>query len=87
VTRAIGRAHNNALPAIRALFRDLGFDVNHSWLLGLVQHSFMRTPRMPAIWLLGWLFTTSSSWWKASAAARQAGRGLRHSGDVDLLSV
>jgi uncharacterized membrane protein (DUF2068 family) len=41
----IERAYNNALPAIRALYRDLGFDVNHSRLLGLVQHSFMLTPR------------------------------------------
>jgi hypothetical protein len=55
------------------LCRDLGFDVNHSRLLGLAQHSFMPTPRTLTIWLSGWLFTTSSSWWKASAAARQAG--------------
>jgi uncharacterized membrane protein (DUF2068 family) len=41
----IERAYDNALPAIRALYRDLGFDVNHSRLLGLIQHSFMLTPR------------------------------------------
>ena len=41
----IERAYNNALPAIRALYRDLGFDVHHSRLLGLIQHSFMLTPR------------------------------------------
>jgi uncharacterized membrane protein (DUF2068 family) len=41
----IERAYNNDLPAIRALYRDLGFDVNHSRLLGLIQHSFMLTPR------------------------------------------
>ena len=41
----IERAYNNDLPAIRALYRDLGFDVAHSRLLGLVQHSFMLTPR------------------------------------------
>jgi uncharacterized membrane protein (DUF2068 family) len=41
----IERAYNNDLPAIRALYQDLGFDVNHSRLLGLVQHSFMLTPR------------------------------------------
>ena len=40
----IERAYNNDLPAIRALYRDLGFDVNHSRLLGLIQHSFMLTP-------------------------------------------
>jgi uncharacterized membrane protein (DUF2068 family) len=41
----IERAYNNDLPAIRALYRDLGFDLNHSRLLGLIQHSFMLTPR------------------------------------------
>jgi uncharacterized membrane protein (DUF2068 family) len=41
----IERAYNHALPAIRALYRDLGFDVHHSRLLGLIQHSFMLTPR------------------------------------------
>ena len=41
----IEHAYNNDLPAIRALYRDLGFDVNHSRLLGLIQHSFMLTPR------------------------------------------
>ena len=41
----IERGYNNDLPAIRALYRDLGFDVNHSRLLGLIQHSFMLTPR------------------------------------------
>ena len=30
----IERTYNNALPAIRALYRDLGFDVSHSSLLG-----------------------------------------------------
>src|SRR5262252_5637350 len=41
----IERAYNHDLPAIRALYRDLGFDVHHSRLLGLIQHSFMLTPR------------------------------------------
>jgi uncharacterized membrane protein (DUF2068 family) len=49
----IERAYNNALPAIRALYRDLGFDVNHSSLLGLVQHSFMLTPRTLTLLALG----------------------------------
>ena len=40
----IERAYDNDLPAIRDLYRDLGFDVNHSRLLGLIQHSFMLTP-------------------------------------------
>jgi uncharacterized membrane protein (DUF2068 family) len=42
---SIERGYDNDLPAIRALYRDLGFDVNHSRLLGLIQHSFMLTPR------------------------------------------
>ena len=36
----IQRAFSNDLPAIRTLYRDLGFNVNHSKLLGLIQHSF-----------------------------------------------
>jgi uncharacterized membrane protein (DUF2068 family) len=42
----IQRAYNNALPAIRALYRDLGFDVNHSKLLGLIQHAFTLDPHV-----------------------------------------
>ena len=42
----IQRAYNNALPAIRALYRDLGFDVNHSKLLGLIQHAFTLNSRV-----------------------------------------
>jgi uncharacterized membrane protein (DUF2068 family) len=42
---SIERAYNSDLPAIRALYRDLGFDVNHSRLLGLINKSLMLTPR------------------------------------------
>jgi uncharacterized membrane protein (DUF2068 family) len=41
----IQRAFNNDLPVIRALYRDLGFNVNHSRLLGLIQHSFTLDSR------------------------------------------
>jgi uncharacterized membrane protein (DUF2068 family) len=41
----IQRAFNNDLPAIRALYRDLGFNVNHSKLLGLIQHAFTLDSR------------------------------------------
>ena len=41
----IQRAYNNALPAIRALYRDLGFNISHSRLLGLIQDSFTVTSR------------------------------------------
>jgi uncharacterized membrane protein (DUF2068 family) len=38
-------AFNHDLPVIRALYQDLGFNVNHSRLLGLVQHSFTLNSR------------------------------------------
>jgi len=41
----IQRAFNHYLPAIRALYQDLGFNVSHSKLLGLIQHSFMLDAR------------------------------------------
>ena len=53
----IQRAFNNDLPAIRALYRDLGFNVDHSRLLGLIQHSFTldaRTLTWLAIGLAGY---------------------------------
>src|SRR5215831_15475785 len=41
----IQRSYEHALPAIRALYRDLGFDVSRSRLLGVIQDSFMLTSR------------------------------------------
>ena len=41
----IQQAFDNDLPAIRALYRDLGFNVSHSKLLGLIQHSFALDSR------------------------------------------
>ena len=41
----IQQAYDKDLPAIRALYRDLGFNVNHSKLLGLIQHSFTLNSR------------------------------------------
>jgi uncharacterized membrane protein (DUF2068 family) len=41
----IQRAFNNDLPAIRALYSDLGFNVAHSKLLGLIQSSFSLNSR------------------------------------------
>ncbi len=41
----IQQAFDNDLPAIRALYRDLGFNVSHSKLLGLIQHSFTLDSR------------------------------------------
>jgi len=42
---SIQRAFSNDLPAIRALYQDLGFNVSHSRLLGLIQESFTLTSR------------------------------------------
>jgi uncharacterized membrane protein (DUF2068 family) len=41
----IQRAFNDALPVIRDLYRGLGFDVNHSKLLGFIQRSFTLNSR------------------------------------------
>jgi uncharacterized membrane protein (DUF2068 family) len=41
----IQRAFNSDLPAIRALYRDMGFDVNNSKLIGLIKHSFTLDSR------------------------------------------
>ena len=41
----VQREFNDARPAIRDLYRDLGFDITHSKLLGLIQHSFTLSPR------------------------------------------
>ena len=41
----IQRAFNNDLPAIRVLYQDLGFNVDHSKLIGLIQHSFTLDAR------------------------------------------
>jgi hypothetical protein len=64
------RAFNHALPAIRALYRDLGFNVNNSKLLPFIQHSFTHTSRWLTLVTCCW----SSTWpgpggCSASAAA------------------
>jgi uncharacterized membrane protein (DUF2068 family) len=41
----VQRAFNDAMPAIRDLYRDLGFDITHSKLLGFIQHSFTLDQR------------------------------------------
>jgi uncharacterized membrane protein (DUF2068 family) len=42
----VQRAFNDALPAIRDLYRGLGFDITQSKLLGFIQHSFTLSPRV-----------------------------------------
>jgi uncharacterized membrane protein (DUF2068 family) len=39
------RMFNHALPAIRALYQDLGFNLSHSKLIPFIQHSFAHTSR------------------------------------------
>jgi len=47
---SIERAYNRELPAFREFLHQLGFNVNHSKLLGLIQHAFTLNSRT-----LGWL--------------------------------
>jgi len=41
----IQQAFNHDLPAIRQLYQDLGFNFDHSKLIGLIQHSFTLDAR------------------------------------------
>jgi uncharacterized membrane protein (DUF2068 family) len=41
----IQQAFNHDLPAIRELYQDLGFNFDHSKLIGLIQHSFTLNAR------------------------------------------
>jgi uncharacterized membrane protein (DUF2068 family) len=46
----VQRAFNNLMPAIRTIYKDLGFNINHSKLIGLVNDSFKLSPRF-LLWL------------------------------------
>lgn len=41
----IEQAFNHELPGLRLLFRELGYNINHSKLLGLIQHAFTLNQR------------------------------------------
>jgi uncharacterized membrane protein (DUF2068 family) len=41
----IEQAFNRELPLVRSLLHGLGFNVNHSKLIGLIQHAFKLDPR------------------------------------------
>ena len=43
---SIEAAFERKLPVIRALFRELGFNINHSKLVGLIQRAFTLSPRV-----------------------------------------
>ncbi len=45
----IEQAFDRELPPVRTLLRQLGYDVNHSKLLGLIQHSFTLNSRTLAL--------------------------------------
>jgi uncharacterized membrane protein (DUF2068 family) len=47
---SIEEAYDHALPQLRTFLRQLGFNVNHSKLLGLIQHAFTLNARTLA-WL------------------------------------
>ncbi|MGH3259362.1 MAG: DUF2127 domain-containing protein, partial [Streptosporangiaceae bacterium] len=50
---AIQRAYNHALPAVRELYKALGFDLSHSKLLVLVNHALTISPRWITILTIG----------------------------------
>ena len=69
----IQRAFNNDLPAIRDLYRDMGFNVNNSHLLGLIRESFTLAARSSPSCPSRWPCTPSSSWWNASGSGWASG--------------
>ena len=69
----IERAYNNDLPAIRALYQDLGFNVNHSKLLGLIQHSFTLTSRTLTYLAIGLALYALIELWKPSGSGWASG--------------
>ena len=54
-------AFNNDLPAIRDLYKDMGFNVNNSHLLGLIRDAFAWIPGRSPGWPSRWPRTRSSS--------------------------
>ncbi len=49
----IEQAFDRKLPVIRALFRELGFNINHSKLVGLIQRAFTLSPRVLSYIVIG----------------------------------
>jgi uncharacterized membrane protein (DUF2068 family) len=50
---SIKEAYDRELPAVRTLLRQLGFDVNHNKLLGLIQHAFTLNSRTLVLLAVG----------------------------------
>jgi uncharacterized membrane protein (DUF2068 family) len=51
----IEQAFERKLPIVRTLFRQLGFNINHSKLVGLIQRAFTLSPRVLSILAIGLL--------------------------------
>ncbi len=49
----IEQAFDRKLPIVRTLFRELGLNINHSKLVGLVQRAFTLSPRVLGYFVLG----------------------------------
>jgi uncharacterized membrane protein (DUF2068 family) len=49
----IEKAFDRKLPIVRTLFRELGFNINHSKLVGLIQRAFTLSPRVLGYLVLG----------------------------------
>ena len=49
----IEQAFDRKLPVIRALFRELGFNIDHSKLVGLIQRAFTLSPRVLSYIVIG----------------------------------
>jgi uncharacterized membrane protein (DUF2068 family) len=49
---SVQETYERELPAVRMLLGQLGYDVNHSKLLGLIQHAFTLDPRtLTLLWI------------------------------------
>jgi uncharacterized membrane protein (DUF2068 family) len=54
---SIEQAFNRELPVVRSLLRDLGFNIDHSKLIGLIRHAFTLDPHT-----LTWLALAASGY-------------------------
>jgi hypothetical protein len=79
--KGIQDAFNHALPAVRALYTDLGFNVNHSRLLGFIQRA-RAAGRRP-----GGLRAHRADRGHRAVAGQALGRVLRHGRDLSVLAV
>jgi uncharacterized membrane protein (DUF2068 family) len=50
---SIERAFNRELPVLRGLFRELGFNIDHSQLIGLLRHALALSPHTVTLLAIG----------------------------------